>query len=137
MRTAAGPFVAAAGVRTDATGAALKETVAEIAGMRAPLPRDELDKGRALVMHTIVEAFGDGNETAAYLADLVVHRLSLDSWSRLPADLAMLEPTGLARVAASAFRPDELTIVVVGDRKVVEPALRALPFVKSVEILTP
>ena len=44
-----------AGVRTDVTAAALKETVAEIAGMRAPLSAERAEEGAALVMHTIVE----------------------------------------------------------------------------------
>ncbi|HXU74701.1 MAG TPA: pitrilysin family protein [Polyangia bacterium] len=137
LRSVAGPFVAAAGVRTDATAAALKETVAEIAGMRAPLSPAELQKGRALVMHSIVEAFADGNETANYLADLAAHHLPLDDWSKLPAALAALDVAATTRVAGYAFRPDALTIVVVGDRKLVEPSLRQLPFVKSLEILTP
>jgi zinc protease len=137
LRTVAGPFVASAGVRTDVTAAALKETVAEIAGMRAPLAPDELEKGRRLVMHTIVDAFGDGNETAAYLADLAAHRLALDSWSRLPAQLDALDLAAAARAAGRLFHPEQLTIVVVGDRKLVEPALRLLPFVKSLEIVTP
>ncbi|MCU1282617.1 MAG: peptidase [bacterium] len=137
LRTVAGPFVASAGVRTDVTAAALKETVAEIAGMRAPLAAEELTKGRLLVMHTIVEAFGDGNETTAYLADLVAHRIALDAWSKLPGELGALDLGATTRAAARLFRPDELTIVVVGDRKVVEPELRLLPFVKSLEIVTP
>jgi zinc protease len=135
-RTVAGPFVAAAGVRTDVTGAALKETVAEIAGMRAPLSAEELQKGRLLVLHTIVEAFADGNETTAYFADLVAHRLSLDTWSKLPAELAALDVAATTRAAQRHFRPDELTIVVVGDRKAIEPQLRALPFVKEIEFVT-
>ncbi|HEX9103197.1 MAG TPA: pitrilysin family protein, partial [Polyangia bacterium] len=137
LRTMPGPFVASAGVRTDATAAALKEMVAEIAGMRAPLSADELEKGRLLVMHTIVEAFGDGNETTAYVADLVAHRLSLDSWSKLPAQLAALDVPAVTRAAARYLHPDALTILVVGDRKAIEPELRLLPFVKSLEIMTP
>src|SRR5262249_18363101 len=91
MRTATGPFLAAASVATDATAAPRAETVAEIAGIRAPLSPDELQKGRAIVMHTIVEAFSDGSEAATYFADLVAHRLPLDSWSKLPAELAALD----------------------------------------------
>jgi zinc protease len=125
-----GPFVASAGVRTDATAAALKEMVAEIAGMRAPLSAAELVKGRLLVLNTIVEAFGDGSETTGYLADLAAHHLALDSWSKLPAALAALDVASLTRVAARYIRPDELTILIVGDRKTIEP-------VKSIEFLTP
>lgn len=137
FRTATGPFVAAAGVRTDATAAALKEMVGEIAGMRAPLSAGELQKGRRLVMNSIVEAFGDGNEATAYVADLVAHRLSLDAWSLLPAQLAALDVAATTRAAARYLRPDDLVILVVGDRKAIEPSLRQLPFVKSLEIMTP
>lgn len=137
FRAVTGPFVAAAGVRTDATAAALKEMVAEIAGMRTPLSADELQKGRRLVMNTIVEAFGDGNEATAYVADLVAHRLPLDAWSLLPAQLAALDVAAAGRAAARYLRPDDLTILVVGDRKAIEPSLRLLPFVKSLEIMTP
>jgi len=137
FRSAVGPFVAAAGVRTDATAAALKEMVAEIAGMRAPLSADELKKGRRLVMNSIVEAFGDGTEAAQYLADLVAHRLPLDAWSLLPAKLAALDVATVGNAAQRYLHPDDLTILVVGDRKVVEPSLRLLPFVKSLEIMTP
>ena len=137
FRTVTGPFVASAGVRTDATAAALKEMVAEIAGMRAPLSPDELQKGRRLVMNGIVEAFGDGNEATAYVADLVAHRLSLDAWSLLPGQLTTLDVAAVGRAAARYLRPDDLTILVVGDRKAIEPSLRLLPFVKSLEIMTP
>ena len=137
LHSVPGPFVASAGVRTDATAAALKEMVAEIAGMKAPLSESELTKGRLLVMNSIVEAFGDGNETTAYFADLVAHGLSLDSWAKLPAELAALDVAATTRAAARYFRPDELTILVVGDRKVIEPELRLLPFVKSIELHTP
>ena len=135
--TATGPFFASAGVRTDVTGAAIKETVAEIAGMRAPLSAEELTKGRLLVLHTIVEAFADGNETAGYFADLIAHRIALDAWSKLPAQLAALDLAATTRAAERYLRPDDLTIVVVGDRKAVEPQLRTLPFVKEIEFVTP
>src|SRR5262249_9692009 len=42
---APGPFVAAAAVRTDVTAAALRETVAELAAISAPIADDELGKG--------------------------------------------------------------------------------------------
>ena len=134
LRRATGTFAARAGVRTDATAPALKETVAEISGMRAPMPQAELDKGRSLVLQAVVEAFGDGNQTAEYLADLVTNDLPLDYWTRLPAALAALDLPTLTRAAAQLFFPDRLTVVVVGDRKTIEPSLRALPFVKSIEL---
>jgi zinc protease len=133
LERAPGPFAAEAAVRTDATAPALKETVAELAAIRAPLSRDEALKGRALVLSAIVEAFGDGAATAAALADLTTHKLPLDSWSRLPDALAALDAPALTQAAARLFEPERLTVVIVGDRKAIEPELRALPFVKHIE----
>ena len=137
LRTAAGPFVASAGVRTDATAPALKEMIAEIDGILLPLRPGELDKGRRLVLNSVVEAFGDGTETAEWLADLVAHRLSLDTWATLPQKLAGLDLPVITRAAARLFHPDRLTILIVGDRQAIEPDLRRLPFVKTIEYLTP
>ena len=137
LRTVAGPFVASAGVRTDATAAALEQMIAEIDGIKAPLSAAELQKGRLLVMNSIVEAFGDGSETSEYLADLVAHRLSPDAWSKLPAQLGALDLASITRAAARLFHPERLTILIVGDRRAIEPDLRRLPFVKTIEYLTP
>jgi zinc protease len=133
LERAPGPFVAEAAVRTDATAPALKETVAELAAMRAPLSRDEVHKGRSLVLSAIVDAFGDGAATAGVLADLTTHKLPLDSWSRLPDALAALDVPQLAQAAARLFEPERLTIVIVGDRKLIDAQVRALPFAQHVE----
>ena len=138
LRTVAGPFVASAGVRTDATAAGAQGD----ASPRSPAcarrsSRKSSRRGGQLVMHAIVDAFADGSETTAYLADLVAHHLPLDAWSKLPAQLAALDLAATTRAAERHFRPDELTIVIVGDRKAIEPELRLLPFVKSIEFVTP
>jgi zinc protease len=134
LRSVAGPFSCMYGVRTDATAAALKETVAELVGIRAPMSKDELEKGRALALQAVVESFSDGNRTVEDVADLLAHGLPLDFWSKLPAATAALDVPSLTKVAEKLFQPDQLTIVVVGDRKAVEPSLRLLPFVKSIEL---
>jgi zinc protease len=134
LRRDGGTFAAIYGVRSDATAAALKETVAEIAGMRAPLPEAELDKGRSMMVQDLVEAFADGNQTAEELARLERFGLPLDFWSKLPATLAALDVPAVTRVAQQLFFPERLIVVVVGDRKLIEPSLRALPFVKTIEL---
>ncbi len=133
LRDVAGPFACMYGVRTDATAAALEETVAELVGIRAPLAPAELDKGRALALQAVVEAFSDGSQTAEEVADLFAHGLPLDFWTKLPAAMAALDVPALTKVADKLFSPDALTIVVVGDRKAIEPELKKLPFVKTIE----
>jgi zinc protease len=135
LRRVAGPFDCRAGVRTDVTAPALQETLNELKGMRAPMTPDEVQKGRSLVLQAVVEAFADGNQTAEYVADLVAHGLPLDSWAKLPTELGALDVPAMTRAAEKLLQPDQLTIVIVGDRKVIEPSLRQLPFVKEIQFV--
>src|SRR5439155_13940259 len=50
---APGPFVIATAVRTDATADSVREILAELDAIRAPIPVEELEKGRALVEQKI------------------------------------------------------------------------------------
>ncbi|HEX4457131.1 MAG TPA: pitrilysin family protein [Polyangia bacterium] len=130
---APGPFVASAAVRTDVTAESVKETVGELARMRTPLSPDEVVKGRSLVLSAIVDAFADGQETTNFLAELTTHDLPLDTWSRVPAELEKLDVPSLGQAAMRLFHPEQLVILVVGDRKAIDAPLRKLPFVKAIE----
>ena len=89
-------------------------------------------------MHTIVEAFGDGNETTAYLADLVAHHLPLDGWSKLPAAARRARRRRrTTRVAGATSVPTSSPSSSSAIARSIEPELRLLPFVKSIEFLTP
>ena len=130
----AGPFDAHAAVRTDVTAESVQEILAELGAIRAPLTDGELKKGRALVLQSVVEAFGDGPQALNLLAELVLHDRPVDTFTRLRVAMEALDVPSLQKVAARAFSP-ELSIVIVGDRKLIEPKLRALPFAKSLEIV--
>jgi zinc protease len=130
---APGPFEVRTAVRTDVTAPAVQEIAAELRGMHAPIAADEASKGRALVRNALVDGFTGGSEAAGLLADLQLHGLPLDGWSRLPAALDALTAPLLARAAGRLFHPDALVIVAVGDAKKIEAALRRLPFVRAVE----
>jgi zinc protease len=133
LARAPGPFAAMAAVRTDVTAESLKETVAELTRMRTPLSPAEVVKGRSLVLSAIVEAFADGTQTANFLGELVTHDLPLDAWSRVPAQLEKLDVPSLGQAALRLFHPEQLIMVVVGDRKAIDAPLRKLPFVKTIE----
>ena len=131
---AAGPFVAAAAIRTDATAEAMKEIFAELGGMRAPLPEAELRKGRALVLQKIIETFGDGAQAAFLLGELVANDQPLDTWGRLQTRLLKLDAAAVTRLADKVLPTDGWIVVILGDRKVIEPKLRALPMAKTLEL---
>jgi zinc protease len=130
---APGPFEAFAAVRSEVTAEAIVEFLAEIKAIRAPLGADELRKGRSLVGSSIVETFADGQRAAVELADLMLHDLPLDTWSSFGPSLDKLAAPSLTKIATQLFLPDRLTVVIVGDRKLIDKPLLALPFVKTIE----
>ncbi len=134
MLRAPGSFVVRSAVRTDVTAPALAEIVGELRRIRAPIAKAEAAKGRALVENNLVEAYSDDARAANAISELALANLPLDAWSKLPAELQHASPRATSAAAARHFFPDDLTIVIVGDRKAIEPSLRALPFVKSIEL---
>jgi zinc protease len=134
LARAPAPFIAAAAVRSDVTAESLTETLSELAGMRGPLPLDELKKGRALVLQRAVEQYGDGMQTSLLLGELLLNDRPLDLYGTLPAQLDLLDPPQVTQVAHVQFPTDGWTVVIVGDRKQIEAKLRALPIAKSLEL---
>jgi predicted Zn-dependent peptidase len=125
---APGPFEVRTAVRTDVTVPAIREILGELKAIRSPISDGELVKGRALVRGNLVDGFASGPEATALLGDLVLHRLPLDGWSRLPAALERLTIAALSHDAADLFHPERLTVVVVGDLAKVASPLEALGF---------
>jgi zinc protease len=122
-----GPFTAAASVFTKVTDAALTEFLKELGGIgTGQLQPEELGKARALLQQQISEALSTTGGTASTYADLSLYRLPLDEPARFTRALASADPARLKRLAARAIDPRTVTIVAVGDRKTIEPALRAL-----------
>ena len=83
----------AAGVRTDVTAAALKETVAELAGMRAPLARrGARTRGARWSCTPSSKRSATATRPRRYLADLVAHRPAARRLEpSCPAQLAALD----------------------------------------------
>jgi zinc protease len=122
-----GPFTAAASVFTKVTDAALTEFLKELGGMAtSPITAEELTKARALLQQQIAESLSTTAGTAGTYADLSLYRLPLDEPARFTRALATADAARLKRLAGKAIDPRTVTIVAVGDRKTVEPALRAL-----------
>jgi predicted Zn-dependent peptidase len=121
-----GPFTAAASVFTKVTDAALGEFLKELGNLRTgEIKPDELTKARALLQQQISEALSTTAGTAGAYADLALYRLPLDEPARFTRALASADAARLRRLAARSIDPTHMTIVAVGDRKTIEPALRA------------
>ncbi|WP_257845033.1 pitrilysin family protein [Sphingomonas sp. J344] len=125
-----------ADVTTAATGPSLTEVFKEIRELQATPPGDEEAAGMRQYMAGL---FVIQNSTAGALVNTLATRDSLGlprDWleNYVPATLAVTN----AQISEAAKRLplDKMTLVVVGDLKVITPQLQALPELKGVEFKT-
>jgi zinc protease len=125
-RLSTGPFVAAAAVQTDKTGPALTEFFKELDAIRKTVTEAEVAKAKnyvALSFPSEVESTGD---IAAKLQEQFVYGLP-DGWlDSYVASVTAVTLSDVRRVAEQYVDPAKVAIVVVGDRKKIEPEIRAL-----------
>jgi predicted Zn-dependent peptidase len=126
MRAAAGPFSAQAGVQTDKTSESLAEFFNELNAILAPVPADELTRAKNYVALRFPGAFETTADIARRLEEAVVYRLPDDYFSRYVQNVQAVTAGDVQRVARRYIDPARLAVVVVGDRKVIEPGIQAL-----------
>jgi zinc protease len=126
MRLNAGPFYATAGVQTDKTAEALKEFFNELARIHEPVPGAELDKAKNYLALQMPRNFETTRATATSLATAYLYDLPVDYFSTYGDRVRAVTDTDVKRVADKYIQPDKFAVVIVGDRKVIEPGVKAL-----------
>jgi zinc protease len=126
MRADAGPFFATAGVQTDKTSESLKEFFIELNGMLQPIPSDELARAKNYVALRFPAGFETTGDISRRLEEMLVYRLPPDYFSTYVQQIASVTAADVQRVARRYILPDRTAVVVVGDRKTIEPGIRAL-----------
>lgn len=126
-----GAFSAAASVKTQVTGAALKEMLFEITrAVEEPLPAADLEKGKALLAYQLVEQLQRAELTAAVVAEMFSAGAELDYLKQFVPRLQALTVADVQAAARRSLDPKTMTITVVGDAGVLgqlEPAGLKLP----------
>jgi zinc protease len=126
MRTEAGPFVATAGVQTDKTAEALREFFNELTGILKTVPADELARSKNYVSLRYPSGFETTVDISRRLEDAIVYRLPDDYFAKYVANIEAITAADVQRVAQKYVHPDRAAVVVVGDRKVIEPGIAGL-----------
>ena len=125
MRLSAGPFYAAAGVQTDKTGESLKEFFVELARIHETIPAAELDKAKNYLALLLPRTFETTRDTANALAQAWIYDLPADYYTTYADRVRAVTAADVKRVADKYIVPDKLAVVVVGDRKATEAAVKA------------
>lgn len=126
MRRSAGPFYATAGVQTDKTAEALTEFFKELDAIRQPIPAGELEKAKNYVALQLPRSFETSQSLAASLAQMFVFNLPGDYYRTFTARVRAVTQADVQRAAERYIQPDKFAVVIVGDLKTIEPAVRAL-----------
>ena len=126
-RRAPGPFIATAGVRTDVTAPAVKETFSEIDRIRqTDLTTEELTMAKNAYSLSLAGNFETTGRTAQTVGDLYVYDLPLNYYQTLPSKIDSVSVTEVRRVATLYLRPEAMVVVAVGDKAKIEPELQKL-----------
>jgi predicted Zn-dependent peptidase len=137
MAPQSGWFRAAADVRTDVTGAAVKELLAELRRIATPegqVTADELKKAQQTMRTSIVEEAATLSGIVGTAAELLLNGMPFTTTRD---DLAAIAAMTLAEVntlARTAVPLDASVLVLVGDRDAIGKQLQPLGLPASVEL---
>jgi len=126
FRLSTGPFLAGAAVETTKTAAALSEFFKELEGIRKPIVEEELARARNYVALRYPAGFETTGQLVGRLEERVLFDLPDDFFITYMERVAKVTPSDVARVAAQYIDPRGVVVIVVGDRKKIEPEIRAL-----------
>ncbi|MEJ7811522.1 MAG: pitrilysin family protein [Gemmatimonadaceae bacterium] len=126
MRRAPGPFTAAAEVTGTKTDSSLVEFLKELAAIRDTVPAAELTKAKRLLQLGLPSRFETTGDIATQIVPVVLYGLPADYYNSYVQRVEAVTQADVQRVAQRYVDPSNLAIVVVGDRKAIEPSLRAL-----------
>jgi zinc protease len=129
LRKSATPFVVAAAAQADRTAESLRALLDEVTGLVKGIPADELARAKDDVARNFPRTFettGRISSRLRTLESLVVYGLPDNYYATYGPAIQAVGAVDLQRVAQQYIHPDHLTIVIVGDRKTIEPSIRAL-----------
>jgi zinc protease len=123
-RRAAGPFVVSTAVKSDVTGAAVKEILGEIARIRTEeIGQDELTLATSYLDGVFPIRYETTAAIAAALANLVIHNLPDDYYDRYRERVRAVTTASVLRAAQRHLHPEHLRVVVVGDPAIITAPL--------------
>ena len=126
MWLAPGPFFAAAGVQTDKTAEALREFFNELNAIGKPVPEEELNKAKNYIVLGFPSEFETTGDLSARIEELIVYTLPESYFEQYVPRIRAVTAADVQKAAAKYIQPARFTVVVVGDRKTIEPGIRAL-----------
>jgi predicted Zn-dependent peptidase len=128
FRVEPGPFSVQTSVETDATAESISEILREItdiAGPRPITPR-ELERAHAALVRGFPRGFETADQIARYLTQLALHHLPDDHYNQFVPSIKAVTREEATQAARMYLPPDDMKVVIVGDRARLADSLRQL-----------
>jgi len=129
-RRAAGPFRAGGDMQTAVTKESVWELMKELKGIRGDIPitQKELDYNKQSLIRRYPAGFETVGAISNQLSNLVVYDLPDSYFNEYIGKINAVTLDDVNRVARQYIDPSKMAIVIVGDRKVIEPGLKELGY---------
>ncbi|MEP6703388.1 MAG: pitrilysin family protein [Acidobacteriota bacterium] len=129
-RRGPGPFRAGGDIQTAVTKEAIVEFMKELNGIRGgvPITDKELDYNKQSLIRRYPGNFETVGAISNQLANLVVYGLADSYFNDYISKVNAVTLSDVNRVAKQYLDPSKMAIVVVGDRKTIEPGLKELGY---------
>lgn len=122
-----GAFVIGTAVRTDVTDASIREIIKEVAKIRQEdVKAEELEHAKSRYSLSLPGYFQTVQGIGRMVADIFLYDLPLDYYQQLPSHIQEVTVADVRRVAEQHLHESQMSIVVVGDRRMVEAGLTDL-----------
>lgn len=130
VRRGAGPFVASADFQTEVTKEAISEFMKELREIRGtkPVTANELREGKQTIIRRFPSGFETSGQISGKLASIVMFNLPDSYFNDYISKIQAVTLEDVNKVAAKYIDPSKMAIVVVGDKKTVEPKLKELGY---------
>jgi predicted Zn-dependent peptidase len=113
-------------VQTDKTAESLTEFFKELNGILEAVPADELARAKNYLALRFPSGFESTGDISRRLEEVLTYRLPDDYFAKYVQNIEAVTAADVQRVAKQYIQPSRLAVVVVGDRKVIEPGIRGL-----------
>lgn len=123
-----GLFIAYAPVQSDKTAESFGEMRKELADIVAqrPVTTGEVDFAKTSQINSMAGGWETDSQVAESLASMVTYGLPDDYFETVADRLQAVTPAGAEQAAKRVIKPGQLIWIIAGDRKLIEPKLKAL-----------
>ncbi len=120
------PFIASSSVQTDVTGPALGEFFNEFKKIRMPIPSEEVNRGKSYNALGYAGDFETNANLADALGDLFLNQLPDNYFNSYIEKVLAVSKKELESSAKKYILPENMLVVIVGDRSKIEAGIKKL-----------